>query len=208
MDAKSKTLAAVVLAAGRATRFGGSKLTAMRDGAPLIAGAVRAALAAPVDSVLCVVGHDAEPVAEAARLSAGFQRGGPALRIVNAERYREGMAWSLRAGLDALAADVEAAFVFLGDMPCVPPQITAALVSALPGRDAVAPVFGNRRGHPVLWRRTMFASLQELSGDSGGRELLDRLGERLALVPTDDQGVLFDVDCAADLENAPHQTYL
>jgi molybdenum cofactor cytidylyltransferase len=38
-----------------------------------------------------------------------------------------------------------------------------------------------------------------LSGDVGARSILQRLGARLALVETGDDGVLFDVDEPGDL---------
>ena len=64
---------------------------------------------------------------------------------------------------------------------------------------AAAPAFQGRRGHPVLFRRELFAALTALTGDDGARDLLADLGGAVAIVEAPDDGVLFDVDLAADL---------
>jgi molybdenum cofactor cytidylyltransferase len=60
-------------------------------------------------------------------------------------------------------------------------------------------VFAGRRGNPVLVARALFPDLLALSGDVGARAILERLGDRLALVEAPDDGVLFDVDRVEDL---------
>jgi len=69
---------AIVLAAGGASRFGGGKLLARLDDTPLVCRAVRAAFAAPVESVRVVIGADAEQVREAVLAA----QTGDALRVV------------------------------------------------------------------------------------------------------------------------------
>jgi molybdenum cofactor cytidylyltransferase len=112
----------------------------------------------------------------------------------------EGMGASLRAAIVALSPGSEGVFVFLGDMPRVPPGLAQDLIRSLtPGVDAVAPRFEGRRGHPVLFGKACFSALRSLSGDLGAREVLAAMGERLALVDSPDAGVLFDVDRPEDL---------
>jgi molybdenum cofactor cytidylyltransferase len=167
---------------------------AQYGGAPLLHAALAAARAAPGGSVTVVTGAEAEAVAAATK---AFD---PAIRIVHAADHAEGMAASLRAGVASLAPEVEAAFVFLADMPRVPPAVLAPLAEAVAaGAPAAAPVFQGRRGNPVVLSRGLFAAVAALSGDVGARSILQRLGARLALVETTDGGVLFDVDEPGDL---------
>lgn len=185
---------AVVLAAGTGSRFGGGKLLAPWEGAPLVHAALAAARAAPVREVILVTGADAEAVATAAR---AFD---PAIPVVHALRYAEGMAESLKAGVAAVPAGRDGAFVFLGDMPRVPQSVLPVMAQAVAdGALAAAPVFSGRRGNPVLLSAALFPQVRDLSGDVGARPLLQGLGSRLALVETDDDGVLFDVDHRSDL---------
>ena len=185
---------AVVLAAGSGSRFGGGKLTAAWGPGVLLEGALAAAFAAPVRSVTVVIGADAQAVAAAAR---SFD---PRVLVVHAPDHAEGMAASLRTGIASLPPDADGAFVFLGDMPRVPPVVLAQMAEALIGGAlAAAPVFEGRRGNPVLLDRILFPDIIGLSGDAGARGVLQGLGERLALVESPDDGVLFDVDLITDL---------
>jgi molybdenum cofactor cytidylyltransferase len=190
---------AVVLAAGSGSRFGGGKLTAAWDAGVLLEGALAAAFAAPVRSVTVVIGADAEAVAAAAR---SFD---PRILVVHAPDHAEGMGASLRAGIASLPADADGAFVFLGDMPRVPTSVLRRMAEAVvAGAQAAAPVFEGRRGNPVLLGRSLFPDLLALTGDAGARGVLQGLGERLALIESPDDGVLFDVDVRSDLPSFAH----
>lgn len=185
----AQRMAAVVLAAGSARRFGGGKLLADYRGAPLLHGALAAARAAPVSSVIVVTGADAAAVGACA---CAFD---PDVRLVHAADHAEGMAASLRAGIAAVPEDAEAAFVFLGDMPRVPHGVLSPLAVAVAhGAVAAAPVFAGRQGNPVVLGRALFPAVANLSGDVGARPLLKALGPRLARIEAPDDGVLFDVD--------------
>jgi molybdenum cofactor cytidylyltransferase len=188
-------LQAIVLAAGFGARFGGEKLTAPWHGRMLIEGALAAAIAAPVMTVTVVWGAD-PAVPAAAR--AYFEGRGEAMRLklVNAEHHARGLSASLKAGIESLPSDCAGAFVFLGDMPRVPPGVLQPLAQALDGGVlAVAPEFAGQRGHPVLFGRALFGDLRRLEGDKGAGGLLATLDRaQLALVPTPDDGVLYDVD--------------
>lgn len=187
-------VAALVLAAGSARRFGGGKLLASWRGTPLLHGALAAAKASRAGLVVVVTGADAEAVGACAR------RFDQSLSLVHAPEHAEGMAASLRAGLAALPPGVGIALVFLGDMPRVPHMVLEPLVQAVRcGAPAAAPVFEGRRGNPVALSRSLFAAAMALRGDTGARGLLEGLGDRLALVEAPDDGVLFDVDQPADL---------
>lgn len=193
-EGRPQRLAAIVLAAGAARRFGGGKLLAAYRGAPLLAGALAAARAAPVCEVVVVTGADAEAVGAAVR------RLDPQARLVHAADHAEGMAASLRAGIASLGPEVDGAFVFLGDMPRVPHAVLAPLAEAVTsGAAAAVPVFEGRRGNPVVLSRPLFPQILGLAGDTGARAILERLGPRLARIEAPDAGVLFDVDTPGDL---------
>ena len=110
------------------------------------------------------------------------------------------MGASLRTGIASLPDDAAGAFVFLGDMPRAPHSVLKPMADAvIAGAAAAAPVWGGRRGNPVLLSRELFPQLLALTGDAGARGVLQGLGDRLALVESPDDGVLFDVDVREDL---------
>jgi molybdenum cofactor cytidylyltransferase len=189
----------MVLAAGSGSRFGGAKLTAPWRGGRLIDGALAAAFAAPVRRVIVVTGAD-PAVADAARQWATANGEETRLTLVHAADHAEGMGASLRRAIGALADDCEGVFVFLGDMPSIPPDLAAKLADAVrEGALAAAPWFAGRRGHPALFARSLFPRLAQASGDEGARGLFQSLGAGLARIEADSSGVLADVDTPADL---------
>lgn len=176
-------LAAIVLAAGKASRFGGDKLAAPFKGEPLLAHAIRAARAAPVDRVIlvCPPAFDTSlwPDIEPVRLAS------------------PGISASLKAGI-AAAAGTDGAFIFLGDMPLVPHHIATELAASLGGNFAAIPRWQGKPGHPVLLSSRGFAQIAKLTGDEGAGKLL-RASKDVAFVETADEGVLLDIDRAEDI---------
>jgi molybdenum cofactor cytidylyltransferase len=179
-------LVALVLAAGSARRFGSDKLAAPFRGEPLVRHAIRAARAAPVARVIVVCGE---------RLAVGEWPGEPAIEIVRIAS--DALSASLGAGI-AAAGDCHGAFVFLGDMPLVPPQVAGRLARLLGDHFAAVPRHGGVNGHPVLLSRAAFAEVGRLTGDEGAGRLLRQRGD-VAFLEVADEGILLDVDRAEDL---------
>jgi CTP:molybdopterin cytidylyltransferase MocA len=183
-------VASVLLAAGAATRFGGRKQLALLDGKPLLAHALAIAAASDTDLTVVVLGAYAEEIEAAVDLGDAD--------VVRCPDWELGRAASLRAGLAALPADVEAALITLGDEPYVSPAAAARLLAARRrGLAALRASYAGRPGHPVLVERELFAELQEPpAGRKPGRTL--RAAGAL-LVPCDDLGTPVDIDTPAQL---------
>lgn len=164
-------IAAVVLAAGSGSRFGGAKQLAELEGIPLLEHALRAAEAVPaLERVVVVLGARAQEV------RAGIQLG-QAEAVVCAD-WEEGQAASLRCAIAAVA-DADAAVLLLGDMPRITPQVIArfAELAAQHGAQVRArAVYDGLPGHPVALGSAYFDQLAALRGDVGAREVLKRIG--------------------------------
>ncbi len=180
------TLAAIVLAAGSAARFGADKLSAPFRGEPLVRHAIRAARAAPVARVIVVCPPGFAP---------GDWPGAP--DIVPVPLCSPALSASLVAGIAAAGA-VDGAFVFLGDMPLVPPGVAPRLAPLLTDRFAVVPRHGGAWGHPVLLSARAFPAVAALDGDEGAGRLL-RQRDDLAFLDVDSDAILIDVDRPEDL---------
>lgn len=187
-----KGVAAIVLAAGAAQRFGADKLAAPIAGRPVLAWTLRGLQDAGVATAFVVV-DDLE---------------GERARIARAEGYEplvnphpeRGMGASIAAGARA-AADADAVLILPGDMPLAP-AIAPALVQAWRANvaAAVAPVHAGKRGHPVLFDKRAFAALQGLDADAGARGVLERFRDDLVLIDSPDDGVLLDIDTPDDAQ--------
>ncbi|MDP3511583.1 MAG: molybdopterin-binding/glycosyltransferase family 2 protein [Sulfuritalea sp.] len=191
-------VAALVLAAGSSRRMAGSnKLLAPVGGVPMVRRAANAALASRCVGVVVVTGHDAAAVRQSL---AGLE-----LEFVHNAAHESGMASSLRAGLQALPGDIDAVVVLLGDMPCIDAGHIDRLVEVFDPRrgNIVVPMKDGRRGNPILWPRKFFAEMQQVQGDIGARELLQRHADRIDAAACDDEAIFADVDTPAALEQLP-----
>jgi molybdenum cofactor cytidylyltransferase len=189
-------IAALVLAAGAATRFraavgeGGpaTKLVALFNGKPLVRHVVEAALASSSCNVIVVTGH--------ARLDVEAALNGLPVQFVHNENFASGIASSLRAGVSTLRA-IDGALVLLADMPMVSPALINAMIDAAsrhPEAKAIVPKFGGQRGNPVLITKALFPAVAHLTGDVGAKFLLAAAGEDVVEVEFPDAAVVFDVD--------------
>ena len=191
---RAPRIAALILAAGQSRRMGvRNKLLAGIDGIPMVARVVEAAIAGTREGinggVHVVTGHQHQQVAAVLA--------GRDVHLVHNPRYADGLSTSLARGLKALAPDVDAALVCLGDMPRVTSAHIKRLVEAfdpLEGRAVCVPTWAGKRGHPILWARRFFDEMSEIKGDVGARHLLGEYAELLCEIPMDDDGVLLDVD--------------
>lgn len=185
----------VVLAAGRGTRFGAEpKLLGRLNGKTLVRHAAETALAARLGPVVAVLGAHADAVRAAL---AGLD-----IDTVANPAFADGLSTSLRTGLDAMPARVEAVFVLLADMPRITPDHLAALAAAYRAADpppaAIMPVSAGQRGNPVLLNRhRLRRELAGLTGDQGAGRILAGRSDVIEIAM--DAAVAADVDTPAAL---------
>jgi len=172
-------IAGVVLAAGLSRRMGQAKLLMPVGGRAIVRYVVESVLAGGVDSVWVVTGPDVEPI-EAAL--AGLE-----VQIVVNLAPEEGQASSLRAGIAALPAAVDAVLIALGDQPSLAPSIIPALLAArrTTPKLIVAPRYRDGQGNPVLFKREIFPELLRLTGDQGARPIIQKEPTRVEWVELD-----------------------
>ena len=188
-------IAAIVLAAGAGSRFGGGKLLAPLEGRPILQHVLERLEAAGLDEVVVVVGADADRVQDS--IDPG------SARLVVNPTPDEGLSSSLKVGIEALSEDAEAALITLGDQPLLPARAVRALIDAeaRPDRPIVVPVYAQGTGrNPVLLRRDAFPLVAQTSGDRGLGPLLDAHPELVEEIPIRVQGGNPDVDTREDLE--------
>jgi molybdenum cofactor cytidylyltransferase len=194
--APARSVAALVLAAGRSSRMGGpNKLLAEIGGRPLARIVTEQVLASRARPVIVVTGHQRERV-EAAL--AGL----PVEFVYNAA-FADGLGTSLKAGIAALPAQADGVIVCLGDMPQVDAAMIDRLVGALaPDKGALiaVPTIAGQRGNPVVWSRRFFPELMAVEGDIGARHLIGRYSEAVIEVPLTGTAALTDVDTPEALE--------
>ncbi|MEL6961974.1 MAG: molybdopterin-binding/glycosyltransferase family 2 protein [Pseudomonadota bacterium] len=188
--ALKRTVAALVLAAGRSTRMGQeNKLLVDIDGKPMVNHAIDAMLNSKVDHVVVVIGHEAEAVREVI--------GERAVTIAYNPAFAEGLSTSLAAGIDALPTNIDGVLVGLGDMPRLGPGDIDRLVAAFDpseGRAICVPTVNGKRGNPVLFSNEFLDEIRGIEGDVGARHLIGAHHDRVFEVEMGNDAALIDVD--------------
>lgn len=194
----NRSIAAIVLAAGRSSRMGGpNKLLETLNGKPLVRIVAEQALSSKADPVIVVTGHQGERIREAL---AGLD-----VRFAANTDYAQGISTSVAAGIRAVPDTADGAIICLGDMPLVDAGLIDRLIDALApdkGMLIALPASEGRRGNPVAWSRRFFGELTTLEGDVGARHVIMRHPEAVAEVEADGSSAFLDIDTPEALELA------
>jgi molybdenum cofactor cytidylyltransferase len=174
---------------------GHNKLLMKLGTAPLVVLAARAIGESNVTDVIAVTGHDRDAVE--ATLA------GHHITFVHNPAFATGMASSLKAGLAAAPGDASAVLVCLADMPALRPDDINRLLAAFDpdaGREIIVPVFGGKRGNPVLLSRRFFPEIMRCEGDTGARQVVAANPDAVFEVEMETASILADADTPAAFE--------
>ena len=160
-------IAAVILAAGGSRRLGRPKQLEPWGDTNLLGHVVARTSEFPVEEVWVVVGYEADRIlAETDLGTAG---------VVENPEWEEGIASSIRVGLDALTrlSRCDQALIVIGDQPAVPAEVVDALLASHAGSDkpVSVPKYRYTSGNPVLVDRLLWPRLMSLEGDEGAGRL-------------------------------------
>ncbi len=193
----SARVEAILLAAGESRRMGYPK-PLLRVGAESFIARTTALALGVADRLVIVLGAHADRVWPAVSRDSR-------IIVVKNPNFKRGQLSSLKVGLaEVMGGGADAVVVHLADHPLVAPATFQALVDAY--RSSAKPIavarYQGRRGHPVIFDRTVFAELMAASEEQGARGVVNADAARLAYVDVDDPGVVLDLDTPTDLASA------
>jgi molybdenum cofactor cytidylyltransferase len=182
-----KFISGLILGAGTSQRLGRPKQLLPFRGGTLLGWVVAQAERAPgLDELVVVLGRAASEIRQKVEF-------GDATVVENVE-FNEGCSSSYRAGVAALNSKSEAIMIILGDQPHIEPEIIDQV--AQEWRQSTAQIavcsYRGRRGHPMIFARTMFNQLLNLHGDKAAWKLVDQNPELL-------QEIYFDLPPPEDI---------
>lgn len=189
----ARGIAGILLAAGISQRFGRDKLMyPLADGTPMaVAAAINLRAACP-ETIAVLRPHQE---ALASLLTA------VGCEIIECPDAGGGMGHSLAAGVRA-TSDALGWVVALADMPFIATTSHLAVVSCLnQGAKLAACAYQQQRGHPVGFSRIWLDPLTAMTGDLGGKSILEKHRLDLVLCQVNDPGVIRDIDRPEDLKD-------
>ena len=92
--------------------------------------------------------------------------------------------------------EADSALIMLGDQPLITARVIDTLIDTwrTKRKRIVAPLYGGKRGGPTLFAASLFGELMEVSGDEGGRSVLEKHREEVETVELRDVAASYDVD--------------
>lgn len=163
-----KFISGLILGAGASQRFGEPKQLLPFAGTTLLGWVVsQAQQAAGLDEVVVVLGRSADEIME--RVDFG------GAKVVKNRVFIEGCASSYRAGIAALDPHSDAMMIILGDQPGITPAIIDSLADEWRRTDAPIALcsYEGRKGHPMIFARSLYDQLAVLHGDKAAWKLVD-----------------------------------
>lgn len=180
----------ILLAAGASTRLGKPKQNLVFEGETLLQRALQTALDSVCSPVILVLPPDPD------RVLPGLT-GAPVTIAVNQE-WKEGMASSIRCGLEQLLTiepDVSSCIFMVCDQPYVTASVLDNLVKEHRGT-IVASTYQDTLGTPVLFDKSYFPELMQLQGQEGAKKIVMKHRQDVLTIPFPLGEV--DIDTAAD----------
>ncbi len=195
--ADRKPLAAVILAAGESRRMGVAKALLPYRGTTFVEHLLDATRHARVGLTRIVVGAHASEIRE--KLSAHAKE-----IVVNAD-WVKGQLSSIQAAIRSLPEESSSGMILC---PVDHPMVSAALVARLiaefdaSGKAIVLPTYRGRRGHPLIFRASLYPELLAASPEVGARQVVWAHAGEISEVSTEEEGVILNINDPATLERA------
>ena len=192
---KTTNIGVIILAAGNSSRLGRPKQLLSYNGRTLLQHSLQIAGASNANPIVVVLGADADIIKR--------EINGVYVHVVQNEDWQEGMASSIRCGINAfrqITPNAEGVIV----MVCDQPYITASLLNELitahqkTGKPIVACSYENTFGPPVFFHHTFFDELLKLKGDVGAKNIIHQHADAVELISFPEG--TYEVDTEADYE--------
>lgn len=190
-----KDIWAIILAAGESKRMDSPKMLLPFGMSTIIERVIENVAASDVDKTLVVLGSSGDEILKRIESTS--------VKHCFNESYKEGMLSSVKCGFRNLPEKYEAAMVVPGDFPGIGPHVMNMLISSLrqSRKKIFIPLFGNRRGHPILISFDLRDEILGLDPGKGLRELMEIRPDEVLEVGISDPSVIRDIDTMEDYNN-------
>jgi len=183
-----KMISGIVLAAGESKRMGRTKQILEIGRKSILEWVIDNIKNSRVNEIIVVIGHKSnliEPIIS-----------GKGIKIIFNPDYKEGMSSSIKAGLKGIDPGSKGFFIFLGDQPFIGKGIIDTLIDRFnkSNKGIVVPVYRGIRGHPVIFNVKYKEEFMKLTGDIGGRYIIEKNKNDLLEVDISTEEGIIDID--------------
>lgn len=190
-------LAAVILSGGESRRMGSPKALLEYQGKPFLEHLLEVTRQPKISTTRVVLGAGAEEIRR--RLTLADE-----MLVLNPD-WERGQLSSVQAGIRSLPqTGVDGIILCLIDHPLISRALVAALIQEFyaGGKRIVLPTHNGKRGHPVIFASSLFEELLNAPMERGARSVVWAHPREIAEVPTEEQGVILNLNNPDTLRRA------
>ena len=182
-----RPMVALIMAAGAASRFGSCKATADIGGVTPLQKMVEILNAAGIDDIRVISGAWHQHIADAMPANASLYFN---------PRWQEGLGRSIAFGVSTVH-DGEGILIVLADQIGLQLSDIAHLLESFNSHQSVCAYYCEKRGVPAIFAPQHWPVLQQLSGDTGAKHLLQ---DDTSIIAVDLPNAAYDLDTQQQLE--------
>ncbi len=188
-------ISAILLAAGESKRMGQPKQLLPFRGSTLLGQIVENLLQSQAAETIVVLGSQAEKIIP--------QIAREPVKIVVNQEFEQGMSSSIKCGLSHISEAADGVMIVLGDQPLIEKETIDLLIERhrQSERGIILPVHNGTRGHPVIFKMKYKDELLRLTGDIGGKQIVERHPSDVLEVEVDSESVVMSIDAESDYQS-------
>ena len=182
-------LAVAILAAGESRRMGAPKALLYFHGKTFVEHLIEVTRHPRVHTTRIVLGAGAENIQAKLNLDASW--------FVWNENWRQGQLSSIQAAIRSLPAGATDGLMLCPvDQPLISAKLVEQLIARFDsrGKEIVLPTFNGRRGHPAIFRSSLYEELLAASPEIGARQVVWAHPQGVEELPTDEEGVVLNLN--------------
>lgn len=183
----------ILLAAGAGKRFGGNKLEAVVQGKPMYRYALDA-IRCQTSIIQAVVVTSNPTIAAEAAIEH--------MEVVHNPFPELGISRSIHMGMERLlelCPEIEAVMFMVCDQPWLRSETLNRMITNF-DYGIMALEYNGQHGNPAIFSRKYFHELMQLTGDVGGRQVMEKHKEAVYYLKVFDEKELRDIDRREELE--------
>ena len=195
---EKRPTAGIILAAGMSSRFGRLKQLLEIGDSTILSMVIDAALESELDSVVLVLGHEADAI----KASLGDKLLNNRIITASNPCYQEGMSTSLKRGLMEIKDESPSIMVMMGDQPLLSHEVINLVLRSFRSsdKDICVPVYKGKRGLPVCFTKKYYRDILDVKGDMGAREIIRDNPVDVNSIDVKDLESSLDIDDESDFE--------
>lgn len=195
MPQRKAEIAALIMAAGESRRMNTPKQLLQWGKKSLIEHIIDIARQSSVDSIVVIIGSNAEKVKLVLRHYHD-------IRVIYNPNWRNGLGSSIQLGIKSIAGNTQGALILLADQPFVESKLIDIMIDRFKKSSAsiIAPRINEMQSNPVLFKCDLFNELNRIKGDRGAKKLLSRYS--VEWIKWQDNRLALDIDSQGDYQKA------